>query len=137
MYIVSISQNVSRSYSGVVLKVFWLILFPDRSPLPDFTRLLRTFNIFCKSCQIKSFETIKSHIWFILKIFILCDFFTCGQFSLKLTKNYKKWKWLYLSKSRSKMNLSGMIYTKNIKSTEKSSEVRTRLGPHKTSPDRI
>ena len=28
----TISQNVSKSSSGVFLKVFWLTLFPDRSP---------------------------------------------------------------------------------------------------------
>ncbi len=31
-----ISQKVSRSSPGVFLKVFWLTLFPDRSPPPDF-----------------------------------------------------------------------------------------------------
>ena len=31
-----ISQNVSRSSTGVFLKVFWLTLFPDLSPPPDF-----------------------------------------------------------------------------------------------------
>ena len=41
-----LSQNVSRSFSGVFLKVSWLTLFPDQSPprtSPEFPGLLLVF----------------------------------------------------------------------------------------------
>ena len=55
--------------SGAFLKVFRLTLFPERSPSPDFPGLLLFF------VEIRS------------DIFIFCDFFTYGQFLLKITKN--------------------------------------------------
>ncbi len=104
------------------LKVFWLTLFPDRSPSPDFPGLLLVFveNIpdkvilDHKKSYLVSYENFH-FLWFF-------------HFSLFFAKNWKKRKFLKLTKYDflwSKITLSGIISTKTSKSPGKSSEVRT------------
>ena len=120
------TNYISRS-SQVCFKkgilVFWLTLFPDRSPPSDL------YYFLWKLCKLKSFYTIKSHIWS-LKIFIFTDFYTYGQFLLKIEKNENLQNWPNMTKYnilRSKMSSSDIISTKNSKSPEKFMEVRTKI----------
>jgi len=109
-----ISQNVSRSSSGVFLKVFCFTLFQDRSPPSNFPGLPRTFTIFCGNYARSShFRPWKVLFLLFLKFSFFVIFSLIANFCLKY----------YLLCS--KMISPGIISTKTSKSPGKSSEVRT------------
>ncbi len=101
-----ISQNISKSSSGVFLKVFWLTLFPDRSPPRtslDFPGLLLVFVEIMPDKVIldhkKSYLIIFGLFW----KFSFLWFFTYEQFLLKIEKKWKSSKltkhdqiWLFM-----------------------------------------
>jgi len=64
----------------VFLKVFWLTLFPDRSPTPDFAGFHRTSPNF--PGLLLAFVEIMPD-----KVILYYKFFTYGQFLIKIGKN--------------------------------------------------
>ena len=99
-----ISLNVSRSSSGVFLKVFWITLFSDRSPPRtslDFTGLLLVFVEFMPD------KVILDHKKSYLVYFQNFHFSLMANFCLKLKKikiltnwpnmTFYGLKWLYLA----------------------------------------
>jgi len=93
----------------VFLKGFWLTLFPViEEIMPEKTIL------YDKNSYLVKFEN-----------FNFCDFFTFGQFLLKIGKKLKFSKLTKFYFLWSKMTSFGIISTKTSKSPGKSSEIRT------------
>ena len=88
--IFEVPKSVSRSSSGVFLKVFWLTLFPDRSPPTDLLGLPRTFSSFCGNyARYSHFRPKKVIFGIFWKFSFFVIFSLMGNFclkSLKITK---------------------------------------------------